>query len=87
MQIIYTQRYSIGYICLSVTRSCCIFRAEYIHINDISMNIKTVFPVTLIMKKLNGYSITREPFSYLHKIFWMWFGSAPRTRPQHLCLE
>lgn len=51
------------------------------------MNIKTVFPVTLIMKKLNGYSITREPFSYLHKIFWMWFGSAPRTRPQHLCLE
>lgn len=50
------------------------------------MNIKTVLPVTLIMKMLNGLT-TQEPHSYLHKTFCTWFGSAPHTKPEHLNLE
>lgn len=52
------------------------------------MNIKTVFPVTLFMKMLNGYLTAQEPRRYLHKIFHMWFGSAaPHTKPEHLNSE
>lgn len=54
---------------------------------DISRSMKTVFPVTLIMKTLNGYLITKEPHSYLRNTFCMQFGSASHTKPEHVNLE